>query len=48
VERYNGPEHRWVIAKVKLSTLINVKDLIPKLNLFIAFTGNLDFKSDNL
>lgn len=48
VERYNGPEHRWVIAKVKLSTLIKVKDLIPKLNLFIAFTGNSDFKSGNL
>jgi len=48
IERYNGPEHRWVIAKVKLSTLIKVKDLIPKLNLFIAFTGNSDFKSGNL
>jgi len=42
VERYNGPEHRWVIAKVKLSTLLNVKDLLPGLNVFIAYTGNYE------
>lgn len=46
VEKYNGRDHRWVIAKVKLSSLIKVKDLIPKLNLFIAYTGKIEY-SDN-
>lgn len=43
VEKYNGRDHRWVIAKVNLSSLLKVKDLIPKLNLFLAFTGKLEY-----
>ncbi|MHC1705452.1 MAG: homoserine dehydrogenase [Tenuifilaceae bacterium] len=43
IEKYNGRDHRWVIAKVKLSSLLKVKELIPKLNLFIAFTGKLEY-----
>jgi len=43
IEKYNGRDHRWVIARVKLSSLLKVKDLIPKLNLFIAFTGKFEY-----
>lgn len=43
VEKYDGHDHRWVIAKVRLSSLLKVKDLIPKLNLFIAYTGKLEY-----
>lgn len=43
IEKYNGRDHRWVIAKVRLSSLLKVKDLIPKLNLFLAFTGKLEY-----
>ncbi len=41
VEKHNARDHRWVIAKVKISSLLKVKDLIPKLNLFMAYTGKL-------
>jgi len=43
IEKYNGRDHRWVIAKVKLSSLLKVKDLITKLNLFIAYTGKIEY-----
>ncbi|HNT41346.1 MAG TPA: hypothetical protein PKN78_03835, partial [Tenuifilaceae bacterium] len=38
-ERYNGPEYRWVVARVKLSSLLKIKELLPKRNLFTIFTG---------
>jgi homoserine dehydrogenase len=43
LEKFNGRDHRWVIARVKLSSLLKVKDLLPKLNLFVAFTGKLEY-----
>ena len=38
-ERYNGPEYCWVVARVKLSSLLKIKELLPKRNLFTIFTG---------
>lgn len=43
VEKYSGRDHRWIIAKVNLSTLLRIRELIPKLNLFIAFTGKMEY-----
>jgi len=42
-EQHLAADYRWEMAWVKLSDLIRVKELLTKLNLFIAFTGNLKF-----
>ncbi|MDD2570160.1 MAG: homoserine dehydrogenase [Bacteroidales bacterium] len=41
-EKYAGPDYHYVIGKIKLETLYNLKNLIRKLNVFIAWTGKLD------
>lgn len=42
-EQHFASDYRWEIAWVKLTGLIKVKELLPKLNLFVAFTGNFTF-----
>ncbi len=42
-EQHLASDYRWEIAWVKLLELIRVKELLPKLNMFIAFTGNYTF-----
>ncbi|MEW5844707.1 MAG: homoserine dehydrogenase [Bacteroidota bacterium] len=42
-EQHIAADYRWEIAWVKLSNLIRVKELLTKLNLFIAFTGNFKY-----
>jgi len=42
-EQHFATDYQWEIAWVKLTELIRVKELLPKLNLFIAFTDNFRF-----
>lgn len=41
-EKYSSREYSWVIGKLRLSSLISIKELLPKLNVFLAFTGNVE------
>ncbi|MFO7617750.1 MAG: homoserine dehydrogenase [Bacteroidales bacterium] len=41
-EKYAGPEYHYVVGKLKLETLFKLKNLIRKLNVFIAWTGKLE------
>ncbi|QKG79027.1 homoserine dehydrogenase [Tenuifilum thalassicum] len=43
-EQYVANDYRWEIAWIKLSDLIRVKELLPKLNIFIASTGKFKFE----
>lgn len=39
-EQHVAANYRWEIAWVKLGQLVRVKELLPSLNVFIAYTGN--------
>lgn len=39
-EKHNGNELNYVTGKIKLSSLIEIKEIIPTLNVFIALTKN--------
>ncbi len=41
-EKYTGPACNYVIGRIKLDTLHKIKNLIRKLNVFIAWTGKID------
>jgi homoserine dehydrogenase len=41
-EKYTGPEYNYVIGRLKLDNLHKMKNLIRKLNVFIAWTGKID------
>ncbi len=41
-EKYTGPAYNYIIGKIKLDTLHKMKNLIRKLNVFIAWTGKID------
>ncbi len=38
-EEYNGPEYSYKIGFIKLSNLIEINDLLRKMDIFIALTG---------
>lgn len=37
-ERYSGKNYNYVVGKIKLSTLLKLKPVLPKLDVFIAYT----------
>jgi homoserine dehydrogenase len=41
-EKYTGPEFNYVIGRLKLDNLHKMKNLIRKLNVFVAWTGKID------
>jgi homoserine dehydrogenase len=41
-EKYTGPEYNYVIGRLSLDTLHKMKNLIRKLDVFVAWTGKLD------
>jgi homoserine dehydrogenase len=41
-EKYTGPDHNFVIGRIRLENLFKLKSLIRKLNIFIAWTGKID------
>lgn len=41
-EKYTGPDYNYVIGRLKLDNLHKMKNLIRKLNVFIAWTGKID------
>jgi len=41
-EKYTGPDHNFVIGRIRLENLYKLKSLIRKLNIFIAWTGRID------
>src|SRR6056297_3055799 len=36
-EKYSGPDHNYVVGKIKLSNLLKLKSVLPKLNVFLAY-----------
>jgi homoserine dehydrogenase len=41
-EKYTGPDYNYVIGRLKLDNLHKMKNLIRKLNVFVAWTGKID------
>jgi homoserine dehydrogenase len=41
-EKYTGPDYNYVIGRLKLDNLHKMKNLIRKLNVFIAWTGKIE------
>jgi len=41
-EKYTGPDYNYVIGKLKLDNLHKLKNLIRKLDVFVAWTGVID------
>ncbi|MDD4646161.1 MAG: homoserine dehydrogenase [Bacteroidales bacterium] len=41
-EKYTGPEYNYVIGKIKVDNLHKMKNMIRKLNVFVAWTGKID------
>jgi len=39
-EKYSGVEHNYVVGKIKLSNLLKLKSVLPKLDLFLAYIRN--------
>jgi len=39
-EKYSGPEHNYVVGKIKLSNLLKLKSVLPKLDIFLAYIRN--------
>jgi homoserine dehydrogenase len=39
-EKYSGPEFNYVIGKIKLSNLLKIKSILPKLDVFLAYIRN--------
>ncbi len=40
-ERYTSEQNNYVIGTIKLDNLINIKKLLPKLDVFVAYLGDL-------
>jgi len=40
LEKYSGPEHNYVVGKIKLSNLLKLKSVLPKLDIFLAYIRN--------
>lgn len=38
-ERYLGEDFKYIIGKISLNNLLSLKNILPKLNLFLAYTG---------
>ncbi|MEA3318265.1 MAG: homoserine dehydrogenase, partial [Bacteroidota bacterium] len=38
-EKYSSKEFNYVVGKIKVSSLIKIKQILPKLDIFIAYTG---------
>jgi len=36
-EKYSGQEYNYVVGNIKLDTLIKIKNILPKLNVFLAY-----------
>ena len=41
-EKYTGPDGNYVIGRIKLETLYNLRNLLRRLDVFIAWTGNIN------
>lgn len=41
-EKYTGPDYNFVIGRIRLENLFKLKNLVRKLNVFIAWTGYLE------
>jgi homoserine dehydrogenase len=39
-EKYSGPEFNYVVGKIKLSNLLKIKSILPKLDVFLAYIRN--------
>lgn len=39
-EKYSGRDTNYVIGNIRLSNLIKIRTVLPKLDVFLAFTGN--------
>jgi len=39
-EKYSGQEYSYVVGKIKLSNLLKLKSILPKLNVFLAYLRN--------
>lgn len=39
-EKYSGPEHNYVVGKIKLSNLLKLKSVLPKLDIFLVYIRN--------
>ncbi|MFC2151417.1 homoserine dehydrogenase [Bacteroidota bacterium] len=39
-EKYSGPEHNYVVGTIKLSNLMKLKLILPKLDIFLAYNRN--------
>lgn len=38
-EKYTGPEHSYVVGRIRIEELHRIKELLPRLNVFLAATG---------